>query len=331
MTTKQFGKIFALSLFLTLFAPKVSLAQSTILSTPEFPEIFRNLEAGSDFLSIFFLTLALIAMLASSFGRILDNLFIFFYKKPKKKWGVVYNSLTKQKMKNVITYLYKQKNDRFFLVERQRSSNDGSFGFDVSMGEYKLNFYLRDYRFPSKIITEKTDGRFEGVYHGEKIIITPESGSPKINTPLDPAPYYEPSFQTKLNYYSKRVGIALLLMGTFFSLYSLYFFPSTFRLLIIVIPATTWLLVLIDILQKTGGIKIVSSKSGIPLDHISIELVNSDTGRSRAYLTNSSGTIKPKIPSGKYELIIKEPKKENRKINLAYQGNRSLKQIIVKI
>lgn len=331
MTTKQFGKIFALSLFLTFFAPKISLAQSTILSTPEFPEIFRNLEAGSDFLSIFFLTLASIALLASSLGKILNNLFIFFYKKPKKKWGIVYNSLTKQKMKNVITYLYKQKNGRFFLVEKQRSGNDGSFGFDVSAGEYKLSFYLKDYGFPSKIVTQETDGKFKGVYRGEKIIITPESGSPEINTPLDPAPYYEPSFQAKLNYYSKRVGVAFLLMGTFFSLYSLYFFPSTFRLLIVVIPAIVWLLILIDVLQKIGGIKMISSKSGVPLDQISIELVSSDTGRSRAYSTNSVGIIKPKIPKGKYELIIKEPERESKKINLTYQGGQSLGQIIIKI
>jgi hypothetical protein len=331
MTIKQFGKIFVLSLFLVFFAPKVSLAQSTILPTPGFPEIFRSLEARSDFLSILFITLSLIALLASFLGKALNDLFIFFYKKPKKKWGFVYNSLTKQKIKNVIVYLYKQKNGKFFLVEKQKSGNNGSFGFDIPAGEYRLSFYLKSYEFPSKIITESTDGDIEGVYHGEKITIASEDNRPRINAPLDPVPYYEPSFEAKLDYYGRRAGVAFLLLGTFFSLYSLYYFPSTFRLSIIAIPATAWLLVLISVLQRAGGIKVISDKSGVPLDRISIELTSLDTNQSKTYLTDLTGRIKPKIPRGKYEVIIRRAKGLSKKIIISYQGDQSLGQIVIRI
>lgn len=327
MAKKQFRSILFFIL-LTLIIPGFSFAQSTIIPTPDFPQIFRNLESESNFLSILLITLASLSLLASPASQAIGSLILMFYKKPKGKWGEVYDSITKRKKTGVIVYLYKKNDQRFLLVEKQKTDKNGFFGFDVQNGEYKLDFYSKNYKFPSDSVAKKDNNK----YAGEVIVITSENQNPNLKVPIDPLVNYKPSFDAKLSYYSKRIGTIFLIMGTFFALYSLYYFPTPLRLTIIIFPALIWILILLSILRKNSVLKIISEKNGVPLDRIPIDIIGLDNSYHKKYLTDLNGIVTLNAPQGKYQLSIKDSKNNIiKKINFIHQENKPLGQITVKI
>jgi len=316
---------------LILFIPRFSFAQSTILATPDFPDIFASLESRSDFFSILLIFTALTSLLLGPITSKMHYFTLPFLKKPKRVWGIIYNSITKQRMKNVIINLYKKNGNNVALSKKQKSGTDGSFGFDTPHGEYKISLAVKNYVFPSKFIKGKKDGKLDNIYHGEVFFITSEEDSPTINIPLDPLFLPKLSYEAKLHYYSKRIGVPLLFLGTFFALYSLYYFPSQQRLIITAVYAIIWFLVILTLYLKTSGLKVISYENRTPVEQAIVKLINIKTHKSHIYITDQIGKVTPDIPDGKYKLIVHRPGYNSINTNIEFQNRVSLKQITVKI
>lgn len=105
-------------------------------------------------------------------------------RRRRKKWGVVYNALTKLPVDLAIVRLIDAKTKR--IIRSMVTDRDGRYFFIVPPGEYTLAAAKPGYTFPTGYMKhEKDDGAFIDIYHGEAVPLT-AGGTITMNVPLDP-------------------------------------------------------------------------------------------------------------------------------------------------
>lgn len=115
---------------------------------------------------------------------------LLYFGRKKKKWGVVYNSLTKQPVDLAIVRLYDKENGK--LLGTKVTNLEGRYLFIAEMGkEYYLEVTKPGYIFPSKFLAEvKKDRDYDNLYYGKPFQMgeKKETGFISYNIPLDPQP-----------------------------------------------------------------------------------------------------------------------------------------------
>ncbi len=105
-------------------------------------------------------------------------------RRRRKKWGVVYNSLTKLPVDLAIVRLLDAKTGR--IIRSAVTDKDGRYFFIVKPGEYKILVAKAALVFPSAFLrNQKEDATFIDLYHGEPIVVKEET-TITANIPLDP-------------------------------------------------------------------------------------------------------------------------------------------------
>lgn len=120
---------------------------------------------------------------------------LFFGKKKRREWGVVYDSLTKQPIDLALVRLFDQETNK--LVETRVTDAVGRFLFIV---EPEKSYYLTAdkpyYAFPSRYLAgKKADASYHDLYYGELISAVSDkelekTGHIAVNIPLDPLEGY---------------------------------------------------------------------------------------------------------------------------------------------
>lgn len=118
--------------------------------------------------------------------QLLTEPFLYFSKK-KRKWGVVYDSLTKQPVDLALVRLFDAKTKK--LVETKVTNFEGKYLFLVDFNKkYYITASKSGYIFPTKIMaTEIRDKEYDNLYHGENFQIGKENeqGFIAYNIPMD--------------------------------------------------------------------------------------------------------------------------------------------------
>jgi len=109
----------------------------------------------------------------------------WFFRRKKKGWGVVYNSITKKPIDLAVVRLYDKVSGR--LLKSKVTDKEGRYSFLVSEGDYNLEVIKPSMIFPSNILMDtKEDKQFVNLYHGETISITrDQKGIITANIPID--------------------------------------------------------------------------------------------------------------------------------------------------
>jgi hypothetical protein len=125
--------------------------------------------------------------------QLLTQPFLYFSKK-KRKWGVVYDSLTKLPIDLAIVRLFDVETKK--LIETKVTNLEGKYLFIVDFNrKYYVTAAKPGYDFPTKIMAaEIKDKEYDNLYHGEEFQIGKEKESDQgfitYNIPLDPQPGY---------------------------------------------------------------------------------------------------------------------------------------------
>ncbi len=125
--------------------------------------------------------------------QLLTEPFLYFSKK-KRKWGVVYDSLTKQPVDLAVVRLFDAETKK--LVETKITNLEGKYLLIVDFNrKYYVTVTKHGYKFPTKIMAaEIKDKEFDNLYHGEEFQIGKEKeddqGFIAYNIPLDPLAGY---------------------------------------------------------------------------------------------------------------------------------------------
>ncbi len=119
--------------------------------------------------------------------RIFTQFFCFIaLRRPRKFWGVVYDSVTKQPLDPVIVKLSYASGEP---AQTCVTDLEGRYGFLAKPGKFKIFAKKSNYAFPSTIIRKDHDGIFTDVYKGEFFQLFNESEVVAPNIPMDPVSF----------------------------------------------------------------------------------------------------------------------------------------------
>ncbi len=109
---------------------------------------------------------------------------LLFGRRKRKKWGIIYNSLSKRPVDLAIVRLLDANTNR--VLRSAVTDKDGRYFFIVHAGEFKLSVTKAGFVFPTAYLKdEHEDGDWLDLYHGETIKVT-ESTTITANIPVDP-------------------------------------------------------------------------------------------------------------------------------------------------
>ncbi len=137
------------------------------------------------------------ASLVAGFGLVQYLQFIttapvlFFARRRRKGFGVVYNAYTKMPVDLAIVRLYRMDETKpdapGRLVASRVTDKGGRYFFLAQPGLYRLTATKPGFSFPSAYLAgKKDDGLFLDVYHAEPIRVTEASATIAANLPMDP-------------------------------------------------------------------------------------------------------------------------------------------------
>lgn len=129
------------------------------------------------------------------------------FRRRRRKWGIVYNSLTKQPIDLAIVRLYEKESGR--LVQSRVTDKQGRYLILAEPGNYYLTVTKPKFNFPTLYLKEKKeDVRHLDLYHGETVEVTDQRASLTLNIPLDPIEAQKTTKQIILEYYLRKVQYA---------------------------------------------------------------------------------------------------------------------------
>lgn len=109
----------------------------------------------------------------------------WLFRRRKRSWGVIYNSITKKPIDLAVVRLYNNKTKK--LLRSKVTDKNGRYNFLIGPGEYYLEVVKPKFIFPSEILRHYDEDRnYVDLYHGQTITFTKdEKGLIAANVPID--------------------------------------------------------------------------------------------------------------------------------------------------
>ncbi|MCI0479953.1 fibronectin type III domain-containing protein, partial [Candidatus Uhrbacteria bacterium] len=110
---------------------------------------------------------------------------LLLWRRRKKKWGIIYNSLTKQPVDLAIVRLRDPKTQ--LILQTKVTDKYGRYSFISKQGAYVLEVVKPGYVFPTQYLKDKeTDVDYTDLYHGTRILAEVSGYIVAVNIPVDP-------------------------------------------------------------------------------------------------------------------------------------------------
>ncbi|MCR4312374.1 MAG: hypothetical protein NUV56_03760 [Candidatus Uhrbacteria bacterium] len=179
------------------------------------------------------------AVLVSSFSLVpylhylITSPILFFWRRKRKNFGIVYNAMTKVAIDLATVRLYDGVTGR--LLRSAVTDREGKYYFAIHPGRYRLVAVKPRFAFPSAyLVGVKDDGAYLDVYTGQEIEVTNDSATIAANIPLDPADQQSPvaaGLRLKRVLRGFQYAFALSGVGVSIAVYVLQ--PSRFTLIMV--------------------------------------------------------------------------------------------------
>ncbi|MFA5124684.1 MAG: carboxypeptidase-like regulatory domain-containing protein [Patescibacteria group bacterium] len=159
---------------------------------------------------------------------------LFLFRRRRKDWGVVFNSITKKPVDLALVRLYNKATDR--LVTSRVTDKFGRFIFFAPEGQYVIRVEKSGFIYPSEILAgKKSDGQYLDLYFGETINIPAGSmGTIAPNIPLDSDKNLAITDKQAIAKFRKGYWAASLsLIGPILAFIYAFIYPSIFSALIL--------------------------------------------------------------------------------------------------
>lgn len=278
-------------------------------------------------------TAASAVVLATSFNLLafLQSLFtsplLFFGRRTRRSYGVVYNSITKVPLDLATVRLFRMPDDWAGdkavvgkLVQSRVTDKGGRYFFLPPPGRYRLSVIKNQFVFPSEYLGgAKDDGSFLDVYHGEPIVVTDANASISANIPLDPtqASAQHASAQVLLRTKLRRIQKAASLAGIVLSVFVAVIRPTLFSIAMIGAQVGFYLLVrrlAIPRKPKSWGI-VYDKETGRPLAHVIARVFEPKYNKLlETAVTDSKGRYTFLLGPNEYYTVYEKPGFDNAEI-----------------
>ncbi|MDQ7815378.1 MAG: carboxypeptidase regulatory-like domain-containing protein [Patescibacteria group bacterium] len=197
---------------------------------------------------------------------------LLFGRKRRKKWGVVYNSLSKQPVDLAIMRLTHFETK--LVMQTSVTDKAGRYRFLVKPGNYLIEVVKPGYVFPTEYLKGKAeDVEFLDLYHGDKLE-SPSDGVLAFNVPIDPITREETPRRIFFKKSLQLIRHGVAFMGIPVGMIILIITPSVPNALLLVSQVGIYLLfrrLALPIRPKSWGI-VLDSKTKKPLANVIIRI-----------------------------------------------------------
>jgi predicted outer membrane repeat protein len=246
------------------------------------------------------------------------------FKRRKRPWGTVYDSVTKQPLDPVHVTLFDESGKE---VATTITDLDGRFGFLVPAGKYKISAHKDNYEFPSKkMLGKQKDELYGDLYFNELVEVKGEEDILIKNIPMDSVKFNWNEFEKGNNkklmkFYSKRelffanISSVTFYAGVVSSIFLMFTAPAPINLIIFGIYVVVFLLRLFGLRPKKPGY--VFDASGFPLSFGVIKIFSAGLNREVAHaVIGKTGKYYSLVPNGQYYMKILKKTGEDQYIDV---------------
>jgi|GEM_PF-4489036 len=244
--------------------------------------------------------------------------FLWFFRGKRKKWGIVYDALTKLPVALAVVRLYSQENKR--LIQTKVTDKEGRYLMIVKeVGKYYLSVTKPDYVFPTRYLRgERQDVKYLDLYHGEEIEVTQKGGAVTANIPLDPS---ERKMLTEKeavkSYLLKNVRLMVSYIGMILALLIILIYPTIITVSALVIHIILFLLfrrLIVPPKPKSWGI-IYDEKSKQPIGQGIVRIFETRFNKLlETQVTDAKGHYAFLVGKNEYQLLAEKSGYEKKEI-----------------
>lgn len=235
------------------------------------------------------------------------------FKRKKRPWGTVYDSVTKQPLDPVYVKLTDLSGRE---VATTITDIDGRFGFLAAPGTYRLSANKDNYVFPSQRLAGKgSDELYDNLYFQEEVIINNQDDLLIKNIPMDSQSFNWNEFEKAKNknlmkFYSKRdlffakIASLVFILGIISSLVLMLITPAPINFIILGIYGLVLILRAFGIRPKKPGY-VIEKETGFPLSFGIIKIFSAEIGREVSHtIIGKTGKYYTLVPNGEYYMQI---------------------------
>lgn len=244
----------------------------------------------------------------------LASLFLSALGIRRKKWGVVYDAVTKQPLDPVYVILQDLAGNE---VATSITDLDGRFGFLVKKGTYKIIAGKTNYEFPAKdMVGKSSDGIYNDVYYGQEIVVPEDGAVLAYNIPMTPIGFdwneAAKREQKVMRFYTKRkrtflaISQALYYFGFVLSLFVAIVQPKPYTFVILGFYGLVFLLHRLGIRERVYG-TVVDKVTGFGVPYSVVRIYSEKTGvQIKNCVADASGKYLCLVGNGVYKLVLEK-------------------------
>ncbi|MEK7451787.1 MAG: carboxypeptidase-like regulatory domain-containing protein, partial [Patescibacteria group bacterium] len=203
LTTQAVVKSFKKTVKTIAAIPAVQTINQGVEAVREIPGVQTAAQASLPTLAVSAGASVVVMSVAFDFLPFIQYLFtapfLFFGRKKRKGFGVIYNAISKEPIGLAVVRLFQLQNEQDLigkLVKSRVTDRGGRFFFLVQPGMYRLTITKNGFQFPSEHMKgKKEDVQYIDLYHGEHVKVAEKDAVLTPNIPLDPSTadqYHEP-------------------------------------------------------------------------------------------------------------------------------------------
>ncbi|MBN1326117.1 hypothetical protein JW977_04035 [Candidatus Falkowbacteria bacterium] len=249
--------------------------------------------------------------------------FLFFFRRKRKKWGIVYNALSKVPVDLAVVRLYKKSDNS--LVQTRVTDRDGRYIFIIKeTGKYYISVTKGGFTFPTRYLAdEKQDSKYIDLYHGEAIEVTEREATITANIPLDPLEKKVlPEREVIFGYLFKNLRVVVSYVGLVLSVLIFLVYPNWITgvsILLHIILFAIFIRLIVPKKPKSWGI-IYDQKTKQPLHYAVVRIFDLKFNKLlETQVTDSKGRYSFLVSKNEYQLLAEKTgyqKKEVKPLDL---------------
>lgn len=224
--------------------------------------------------------------------------------------GYVYDSITKEPLKQVIIRVYTESGR---LIWTDVTDAHGRYKTpEVENGTYYIKIATSGYTFPSTVILGTSDFPLENVYRGAVFKVSNRS-IPRFSIPLDSDEATKKErigemFLSRTKWVWRTLHLILFIIGLIFSIYAVRINPVWWTYLILALYAPSLILLILSFFVKKEKYGVVRNEDGRLVAGLVLSLIDSDFKNVVATrVTDQLGRYRFLVDNGKYTLRVSNP------------------------
>ncbi|MFA5188961.1 MAG: hypothetical protein WC460_06390 [Patescibacteria group bacterium] len=243
---------------------------------------------------------------------------LLLFRKKRKKWGIIYDALTKLPVGLAVVRLYSKTDKK--LIQTKVTDKDGRYILIVKeLGRYYLSVTKPGYEFPTRYLKNDTqDLKYLDLYHGEEIEVKEKEGVVTANIPLDPVNKMALTEKEAVrSYVIKNTRLIVAYSGIILALLVVLIYPT-----IITIGALSLHIIMFLIFRtlivppkpKSWGI-VYDQASKKPLGQALVRIFETRFNKLlETQVTDSKGRYAFLVGQNKYQLLTEKQGYQNKEI-----------------